>query len=206
MKTFASNLWHSHLNFKNQFKYSTKTNKQRLYSLCLVTLIFISGAHYGLALAQAGLPNPQGTVTGLPLPRYASLKSDRVNLREGPSKDHRTSWVFQREGLPVEITAEFETWRKIRDSEGTEGWVLHSLLSGRRSALITPWIKPEKNDPQSLFDRADDRAKVSARLQPGVIVNIKSCNISWCRITGKEFDGYMRQEKLWGVYPNEKVQ
>ncbi len=64
------------------------------------------------------------------MPRYASLKTDRVNLREGPSKDHRTLWVFQRAGLPVEIIGEFETWRRIRDSEGTEGWVLHSLLSG----------------------------------------------------------------------------
>ena len=68
--------------------------------------------------------------TGLPVPRYVSLKTDRVNLREGPSKDHRTAWVFQRAGLPVEIVAEYETWRRIRDSEGTEGWVLHSLLSG----------------------------------------------------------------------------
>jgi len=76
--------------------------------------------------------------TGLPVPRYVSLKTDRVNLREGPSKDHRTAWVFQRAGLPVEIIAEYETWRRIRDSEGTEGWVLHSLLSGRRTALVMP--------------------------------------------------------------------
>ena len=80
--------------------------------------------------------DPVGPVTGLPLPRYASLKTDRVNLREGPSKDHATKWVFQRAGLPVEITAEFDIWRKVRDSEGAEGWVLHSLLSGRRTALV----------------------------------------------------------------------
>ena len=82
------------------------------------------------------LADPVGSVTGLPLPRYASLKTDRVNLREGPSKDHATKWVFQRAGLPVEITAEFEIWRKVRDSEGAEGWVLHSLLSGRRTGLV----------------------------------------------------------------------
>jgi SH3-like domain-containing protein len=158
------------------------------------------------AMAQSALPGAQGSVTGLPLPRYASLKSDRVNLREGPSKDHRTLWVFQREGLPVEITAEFETWRRIRDSEGTEGWVLHSLLSGRRSSLVTPWIKLEKNELQPLFERADDQAKISAKLQSGVIVNVKNCNGSWCRITGKDFDGYIRQNRLWGVYPNERVE
>ncbi len=82
-----------------------------------------------------------GSSTGLPLPRYVSLKSDKVNLREGPSKDHRTTWVFERAGLPVEITAESDNWRRIRDSEGTEGWVLQSLLSGRRTALVAPWKK-----------------------------------------------------------------
>ena len=94
----------------------------------------------GLAAAD-----PIGPVTKLPLPRYASLKTDRVNLREGPSKDHATKWVYERAGLPVEITAEFEIWRKIRDSEGVEGWVLHSLLSGRRTALVTPNKKGENS-------------------------------------------------------------
>ncbi len=95
----------------------------------------------GLACAASAAAAPVGTVTGLPLPRYASLKTDRVNLREGPSKDHATKWVFQRAGLPVEITAEFATWRKVRDSEGAEGWVLHTLLSGRRTGLVGPGKK-----------------------------------------------------------------
>ena len=89
-----------------------------------------------LSLGGVAAGRSVGSVTGLPLPRYASLKTDRVNLREGPSKDHATKWVFQRAGLPVEITAEFDIWRKVRDSEGAEGWVLHSLLSGRRTALV----------------------------------------------------------------------
>ena len=99
----------------------------------------------GLAFAD-----PVGTVTKLPLPRFASLKTDRVNLREGPSKDHATKWVYQRAGLPVEITAEFEIWRRFRDSQGTEGWVLHSLLSGRRTALVTP---SKKNENSKIFTR-----------------------------------------------------
>src|SRR5580693_8401815 len=98
----------------------------------------------GLVAASAGAA-PQGAVTALPLPRYASLKTDRVNLREGPSKDHPTKWVYQRAGLPVEITGEFEIWRRVRDSEGAEGWVLHSLLSGRRTALVTPSKKGENS-------------------------------------------------------------
>ena len=152
----------------------------------------------GLALAD-----PVGPVTKLPLPRFASLKTDRVNLREGPSKDHATKWVYQRAGLPVEITAEFEIWRKVRDSEGVEGWVLHSLLSGRRTALVTPNKKGENLEdprPQSAS------GELAATLQSGVIVNIRNCDGSWCLVDGDGFKGYIEQVKLWGVYPNENIE
>lgn len=156
----------------------------------------------GSTLVGAAEAQQVGSATGLRVPRYVSLKSDRVNLREGPSKDHRTSWIFQRAGLPVEITAEFEIWRRIRDSEGSEGWVLHSLLSGRRTALIAPWKKGETFD---LRARADDGAPVTARLQASVIANVKACEGGWCRVLGDGYDGYIRQQNLWGVYPDEKL-
>lgn len=158
----------------------------------------------GAGAAPAAQDLGTGQVTGLPVPRYVSLKSDRVNLREGPSKDHRTAWVFQRAGLPVEITAEFEIWRRVRDADGAEGWVLHSLLSGRRTALVMPWSKA-KPDPIPLLERADENAAVVARLQPGVIANVKSCTGNWCRVTLDRLDGFMRQDRLWGVYPNERI-
>jgi SH3-like domain-containing protein len=144
-----------------------------------------------------------GTVTHQPIPRYASLRSSQVNLREGPSKDHRATWIFQRAGLPVEITGEFETWRKIRDSEGSEGWVLNSLLSGRRTGLVAPWKKGE-NIP--VFSKPSDSASLAAQLQSGVIGNIKKCDGTWCHIFGDGFDGYIQQQNLWGVYPNELVE
>ncbi len=158
----------------------------------------------GLAwLAQTpALADPVGSVTKLPLPRFASLKTDRVNLREGPSKDHSTRWVYQRAGLPVEITAEFEIWRRIRDSEGVDGWVLHSLLSGRRTALVTPGKKGENS---KIFARPSETADLSATLQSGVIVNLRKCDGTWCQVDGDGFKGYIEQHKLWGVYPNEKI-
>jgi SH3-like domain-containing protein len=170
-------------------------------------------AAVALHLAGAGVATAEtapGKVTGLPIPRYVSLKTDRVNLREGPSKEHRTAWVFQRAGLPVEIVAEFETWRRIRDAEGTEGWVLHSLLSGRRTAVVMPWAKGD-TAPIPLQERAGERTEVVARLQPGVIANVRQCSAAWCRVTvpqpdGSDLDGYIRQDRLWGVYPNEKVE
>ncbi len=93
--------------------------------------------------AQAGSDTAiaTGSVSGLPVPRFVSLKSDRVNVRSGPNKDQDVRWVYTRAGMPVEITAEFENWRRIRDWEGAEGWVYHSLLSGRRSAVVVPTLK-----------------------------------------------------------------
>jgi SH3-like domain-containing protein len=155
-----------------------------------------------IVAAGGAIADPVGSVTKLPLPRFASLKTDRVNLREGPSKDHATKWVYERAGLPVEITAEFEIWRKVRDSEGVEGWVLHSLLSGRRTALVTP---SKKGETSKLYARASASGDLAATLQSGVIVNIRNCDGAWCLVDGDGFKGYIEQEKLWGVYPDEKL-
>jgi len=163
---------------------------------------------FGLAAAMAlwatfALADPVGPVTGLPLPRYASLKTDRVNLREGPSKDHATKWVYQRAGLPVEITAEFDIWRKVRDSEGAEGWVLHSLLSGRRTALVGVG---KKGAVYKIFSLPRGGGGVAATLQSGVIANVMTCDGAWCLVDGEGYKGYIEQVALWGVYPDEKIQ
>ena len=164
------------------------------------------GAFAALTAAAPAAPQeaqgPVGPVTRLPLPRFASLKSDRVILREGPSKEHGAKVVFQRAGLPIEIVAEFETWRRIRDSEGSEGWVLHSLLSGKRTALVAPW---KKGELLTLRQAPSASAAAVARMQPGVIANIKSCDGAWCRLFGERFDGYLEQATLWGAYPGETV-
>src|ERR1700709_498676 len=91
------------------------------------------------------------TTSGLPVPRYVSLKSDHVNIGAGPTKDNDVAWVYTRSGLPVNITAEFENGRRVRDSEGAEGWVYHSLLSGRRTAVVT---MKTKDDLAPLYDPA----------------------------------------------------
>ena len=160
-------------------------------------------------LLTTNFANAQQTIgksSGLPVPRFVSLKVDKVNLREGPSKDHKTNWIFQRAGLPVEITAEFDIWRKVRDSEGTEGWVQHALLSARRTVLISPWTKPsDKITSFALYSKDSDNANMVANLQAGVIANVKSCNKLWCHIYGDGFDGYIQQTKLWGVYPDEII-
>jgi len=174
---------------------NTKANR-RVRALALSIGLMLVVPLSGRALAQVGQS------TGLPIPRYVSLKSDRVNLREGPSKDHRTSWVFQRAGLPVEIMAESENWRRIRDSEGTEGWVLQSLLSGKRTALVAPW---KRGEVFPIYAKPLEDASVAAKLQSGVQGAIRKCDGSWCRISGENYDGFVQQSLLWGVYPGDKV-
>src|SRR5260370_3612274 len=141
------------------------------------------------------------TASGLPVPRYVSLKSDHVNVRAGPTKDNDVAWVYTRSGLPVEITAEFENWRRVRDSEGAEGWVYHSLLSGRRTAVITMKTRDEL---APLYDRADPTSAVVARLQAGVVAQVKRCAAGWCHVARNGFDGWIEQQPPWGGYAGGK--
>jgi SH3-like domain-containing protein len=154
-------------------------------------------------LAHAAGDIATGLVSGLPIPRFVSLKSDRVNVRAGPNKDQDVRWVYTKAGMPVEITAEFENWRRIRDWEGAEGWVYHSLLSGKRTAIVAP---NQTKNLVPLFDSPDAKASEAAKLQPGVMGSIKSCNGEWCLFAGKNFSGYVQQDRLWGAYPKEKVE
>jgi len=143
-----------------------------------------------------------GSVSGLPVPRFVSLKADRVNVRRGPNKDQDVRWVYTRAGMPIEITAEFENWRRVRDWEGAEGWVYHSLLSGKRTAIVVPTLK---TDLVPLYEDANMKSAVVAKLQAGVLGSLKSCTGNWCEFAGKGFNGWIQQDRLWGAYPNEKV-
>jgi len=164
-------------------------------SLLLLAFLFVAPVG---ALGQAG-----GAASGLPVPRYVSLKADKVNVRGGPSRDHDVAWVFTRAGIPVEITAESENWRRIRDAEGAEGWVFHSLLSGRRTVLISPTAKAAAF---SLYERPGEDTRVLAKLEPRVLGTVRTCDKKWCRIFGEGFDGFIQQHLLWGVYPNEVIE
>ena len=124
----------------------------------------------------------------LPLPRFASLDSSEVNLRAGPGKDYPILWVYQRRGLPVEIIQEFDTWRRIRDRDGTVGWVQQNLLSGKRGALIIDEARTLRTDPTG-------GAKPVAILQPGVVAQIAECGTdNWCRIEVKGYKGWLRRD------------
>jgi SH3-like domain-containing protein len=143
--------------------------------------------------------------SGLPVPRFVSLKSDRVNLRNGPGTDYPTGWVYKRAGLPVEVVKEFESWRQVRDADGASGWVLQSLLSGRRTGLVLPWErKPDAPTPVVQIHTSDSASSnVVAKVEAGVIADLHKCDGRWCSVTVDQYSGYLEQNKLWGVYPGE---
>jgi SH3-like domain-containing protein len=140
--------------------------------------------------------------SGLQVPRFVSLKATRVNVRIGPGEDYKIAWVFTRPGLPIEVIQEYDTWRRIRDSDGQVGWVFQSLLSGKRTAVVSPWAK---GDPRPVRASASSSADITAYLEPGVTGEVDRCADGWCKIEGKGYAGWIAADQLWGVYADEEI-
>ncbi|MHA1546085.1 MAG: SH3 domain-containing protein [Alphaproteobacteria bacterium] len=142
--------------------------------------------------------------TGLPVPRFVSLKNHRTNVRRGPSRQYSIIWEFNRRGLPVEITREFENWRQIRDSEGSEGWVFQGMLSSHRAVLVAPWAQAPRG-LKALYEKPKTSSPVVARHEPLVLATVNTCTQNWCLIKTGKVTGWVAQNDLWGVYPNEVI-
>ena len=143
--------------------------------------------------------------SGLPVPRFVSLASDEANLRTGPGRQYPVEWIFVRESLPLEVIDEFDVWRRVRDADGIEGWMHHSLLSGRRSVLL------RGGDLLPLLTAPDPTAPVVAFAEPGVIARLLACPApsaaigAWCEVEAAGERGWVVRTALWGVYPGEEV-
>ncbi|MEO3386626.1 SH3 domain-containing protein [Mesorhizobium sp. CAU 1741] len=183
-------------------------------SLRAMFRVIISGALAVLGVAAAGISTPSSIAwaqsaavgpSGLPLPRYVSLKSGRVNLRIGPGLNYPVDWLYLKSGVPMEIIQEYDNWRRVRDAEGAEGWINQSLLSGRRTAIAAPW---QRGKEAELLLRAepDTTSRIVAKLEPGVIGTIKTCNGQWCEMTFSGHSGWLSQTQIWGAYPGEVYQ
>lgn len=162
------------------------------------------------APAKPPEPNPapqpaapdKGSATGLPLPRFVSLRTDDVNFRAGPGTRYPVEWVYRRRDLPVEIEREFDVWRLVRDPQNNRGWVHTATLSSRRTIMVTG------DAAQSLRSAARDDAALVAKLEPGVVGRLRSCQAAsdWCQVQVKEYKGWMRRKAFWGTLPGEAVQ
>jgi len=139
--------------------------------------------------------------SGLPVPRFVSLRTEPINMRSGPGLRYPVDWVYRRKHLPVEVVAEFETWRRIRDPDGTEGWVHQTMITGRRTGVV-------RGTPQPLQRSDGDESHPMAILSAGVVVNVLRCPAGspFCRVEVNGMQGWLRRERFWGVYPNETVE
>lgn len=148
-----------------------------------------------------------GRVSDLPLPRFVSFKSKKTNVRAGPSDHHPVKWVYHKKGYPIQIVAEFEHWRKIKDIDAEEGWVHESMLSGARYVVVV------NNKPSSIFAKSnkeptkellllrkpDSKAQPVSRLEMGVVCKLKQCNANWCEIYCDSSKGWILHENAWGI-------
>ncbi len=156
----------------------------------------IAGLLAMLAVASPALAANESP--GAKVPRFASLRSGEVNVRTGPGVRYPVDWVFVRKNMPVEVVAEFDTWRKIRDWQGTEGWVHQSMLSRRRTAVVL-------GDTITLRRTAAPESPTVAQAEAGVIGQVIECREAWCRFEAEGVKGWVERERLWGVYPQETI-
>jgi SH3-like domain-containing protein len=135
--------------------------------------------------------------SGLPVPRWVSIKSSRVNVRQGPSTDHAVLWTYVREGQPVEVIAEFDTWRRIRDQSGEVGWVKQQMISGKRTVVFTG------PGNVAILSAPGNPEGVVAYATPGLVASLQACKGHWCAIEARGYDGFVPRASLWGVYRGE---
>lgn len=160
----------------------------------IMTILFIAA----LAMTVFVDARAQTQGTGLPLPRFVSLRAAEVNLRTGPGVQYPVEWIFQRESLPVEIIKEYRTWRLVRDWEGTQGWMHQSMLSGKRTFFVTGKERTIRAGPEA-------KSRALAVITPNVIGEIVSCpsGTGWCNVRVKGIEGWLRRVEFWGVYRDE---
>ena len=130
--------------------------------------------------------------------RFASLRADDVNVRAGPGVRYPVKWKFVQRNMPVQIVAEYDTWRKIRDWEGAEGWVHRAMLSSRRSLIMV-------GQGQTMRKNSTDDSAAVARLATGFVVMVSSCQRIWCEVEADGYEGWVKRDSVWGIFPGEKL-
>ncbi|HEY2753645.1 MAG TPA: SH3 domain-containing protein [Phenylobacterium sp.] len=151
-----------------------------------------------VVIAAAGLVGgaaaaERQTPSGMPVPRYVSLKFDKVNARAGPGDDHRLLWVYEVRGLPLQVIAETAEWRRVCDPEGSLAWVHKRVTDGRRMTMNT------SQAAVPLLQKPQDDARPEAYLNPRSLAAVDRCRKGWCRVRADHASGWVREGGLWGT-------
>jgi SH3-like domain-containing protein len=164
----------------------------RMHALCLVFVFVASLAVSPPVLASSG--------SGLPLPRFVSLRAAEANMRTGPGEQYPIKWTYRRPGLPLEVVKEYHHWRWVRDWQGAEGWMHSSMLSGKRSIIIT-------GQERTLRAKPNASSPIIARIEDKVVGRLRACPRSgeWCRVEFNRLQGWLLRTEMWGVYDDEEV-
>lgn len=153
------------------------------------------------ALAFAEASHPMLRHSGLPIPRFVTLKSSEINLRVGPGRDYPILWVYKRKGLPMEVVGEFGHWRKLQDINGTQGWVHSQLLSGERAAIMRA-TNTKKLIP--IYAEPSTTSRLVMEAEAGAQLSLLACQPEWCELrAGKTYSGWAEKTMLWGAYESE---
>jgi len=136
--------------------------------------------------------------SGLPVPRFVSIKFNKANLRSGPGSEYPVLWQYRQIGLPLLVDAEFGIWRKVRDSEGTTGWMHGAGLSLRRMAFI-------HESMTKIYKRGNKQSDVVAVAEKNALLQLESCQENWCRVTAEKVKGWLERSSIWGVLDNENL-
>ena len=175
----------------------------RLLFIVMLFMLFVFPKTAGDAHAQT-IPADKKEVfnsSGLPIPRFVSLAHNKTNVRAGPGSKYPVKWVIKKKNLPVEVILEYDHWRKIRDHEGAEGWVFHTLLSGKRTALVQSVSPVEAFEKEGFLWMEETVPKM--RLEPMSLVELDQCQKDICYITVEGVSGWLQRKLLWGVYEKE---
>jgi SH3-like domain-containing protein len=167
-------------------------NAHAVIGIAIATLLLL----VAIARAPAEAANEEA---GLKVPRFVSLHSDKVNLRTGPGRQYPIEWVLTKKDMPVEVIAQFEHWRRIRDWDGIAGWVQEHMVAGKRTVIVG------KGAERPLHQQPDPASGVVARAAPGVVARLVECRGPWCRVETDNLSGWMRRSDIWGVFPDEAV-
>jgi len=133
------------------------------------------------------------------LPYWASISSEEARMRTGPGQNYPATWLYRRENLPIQVVETYPNWRKVREPDGTIGWMLQGLLSDTRTAIVLPGA------PRTMHADPSDTAAVAYRIAPGAVGLVSKCGGGWCRLEVKGRAGFIRTSALWGVDPDEKI-
>ena len=151
----------------------------------------MTSRHILTSLMLLAAVGPAAAQSDVELPYWASINVDEARMRKGPSPDVPVTWEYRRKDLPVKVIARHETWRKIEDPDGTQGWMAARLLSRTRTAIVTGEVRPMREEP-------DTSAAVAFRAQPGVVGRITDCKDGWCLFNVGGRKGWIQTDHIWG--------